>query len=80
MKYTHNADGSTTTQYTKEEWQKHEHYRKLCEEMLKHYFKHPNDMERVYNVLVALAEIGLQDNTDAFEKLEDRIEELGGRK
>ena len=23
MKYTHNADGSTTTHYTKEEWQKY---------------------------------------------------------
>ena len=59
MKYTHNLDGSTTIQYTKEEMRKHQHYRKRCEEMLK-YFNHPDDMERVYNVLVALAEIGTE--------------------
>lgn len=57
MKYTHNADGGTTIQYTKQEAQKYQHYRGRCEEMLKR-FSHPDDMERVYNVLVALAEIG----------------------
>ena len=57
MKYTHNADGSTTIHYTTAEAQKHQHYRGRCEEMLKR-FSHPDDMERVYNVLVALAEIG----------------------
>lgn len=77
MKYTHNADGSTTTHYTKEEWQKYEHYRKLCEETLT-FFHHPNDMERVYNVLAALAEIGSEDNTDALCALETQIEALGG--
>lgn len=60
MKYTHNADGSTTTHYTKEEWQKYKHYRKLCEERLK-YFSHPDDMERVFTVLCALAEIGSEE-------------------
>ena len=60
MKYTHNADGSTTIHYTKAEAQKHQHYRGRCEEMLKR-FSHPDDMERVYNVLVALAEIGSEE-------------------
>lgn len=41
------------------------------------FFHHPNDMERVYNVLVALAEIGVEDNTDAFCTLETQIESLG---
>ena len=57
MKYTHNADGSTTIQYTELEAMKYAHYCGRCEEMLKR-FSHPDDMERVYNVLVALAEIG----------------------
>lgn len=57
MKYTHNADGSTAIQYTKEEWKKYKHYRKLCEERLK-YFRHPDDMERVFTVLCMLAEVG----------------------
>lgn len=60
MKYTNNADGSTTIQYTELEAQKYQHYRGRCEEMLKR-FSHPDDMERVYNVLVALAEIGSDD-------------------
>ncbi|MDO4175659.1 MAG: hypothetical protein Q4D42_12935 [Eubacteriales bacterium] len=59
MKYTHNTDGSTTIKYTEEEMRKYQNYRKRCEEMLK-YFSHPDDMERVYNVLVALAEIGVE--------------------
>lgn len=60
MKYTHNTDGSTTIKYTEEEMQKYRYYRGRCEEMLKR-FNHPDDMERVYNVLVALAEIGSED-------------------
>ena len=60
MKYTNNADGSTTIQYTKQEAQKIRHYRGRCEEMLKR-FSHPDDMERVYNVLVALAEMGAEE-------------------
>lgn len=59
MKYTNNTDGSTTIQYNKQEMQKLRHYRRRCEEMLK-YFSHPDDIERVYNVLVALAEIGAE--------------------
>lgn len=60
MKYTNNADGSTTIQYTKLEAQKYQRYRGRCEEMLKR-FSHPDNMERVYNVLVALAEIGSEE-------------------
>lgn len=66
MKYTHNADGSATIQYTKQEAQKYQHYRGRCEEMLKR-FSHPDDMERVYNVLVALAEIGAEECEVATE-------------
>lgn len=66
MNYTHNADGSATIQYTKQEAQKYQHYRGRCEEMLKR-FSHPDDMERVYNVLVALAEIGAEECEVATE-------------
>ena len=66
MKYTHNAHGSTTRHHTKAEAQKHQHYRGRCEEMLKR-FSHPDDMERVYNVLVALAEIGAEECEVAME-------------
>ncbi len=66
MKYTHNADGSTAIQYTKLEAQKYQHYRGRCEEMLKR-FSHPDDMERVYNVLVALAEIGADEREVVME-------------
>ena len=66
MKYTHNADGSTSIQYTKQEAQKYQHYRVRCEEMLKR-FSHPDDMERVYTVLVALAEIGAEECEVATE-------------
>lgn len=43
MKYTHNADGSTTIQYTKLEAQKYQHYRGRCEEMLRSARRIPND-------------------------------------
>lgn len=56
MKYTHNADGSTTIQYTELEAMKYEHYLGRCKEMLKR-FSNPDDMEQVYNVLYALAEL-----------------------
>lgn len=72
MKYTNNADGSSTIRYTKEEMQKYQHYRGCCEEMLK-LFSHPKDMERVYKVLVALTETGSEDSTDEFYTSETQI-------
>ena len=66
MKIIHKTNGSTKYEYTKEEWQKFKKYRKRCEELLK-YFHHPNDMERVYTTLVALAEIGAEESVVTWE-------------
>ena len=55
MKYSKQANGTTVICYTAQEAQKYEHYRKCCEEALK-YFSCPDDLEHVYNVLMAMAE------------------------
>lgn len=54
MKCINHADGTTTIEYTAQEFEERELYRERCEDLLKRYFSHPDDMKNAYNALSAL--------------------------
>lgn len=54
MKCINHANGTTTIEYTAQEFEERELYRECCEDLLKWYFNHPDDMKRAYNALWTL--------------------------